>query len=215
MKELTGGDKIQCRCLFKEPIKFKPMFKMILTCNHMPAIPPDDGGTWRRIRRVEFTSKFVDSPNKDENSNEFKIDRELSHKFTLWKETFMIMLLHKYKKYKKLGKIVEPKEVLDYTSEYQRKNDIFADFCDTYIKNEPGGVVPVATLFAIFKEYCTVDNIKNKGIKKAIFQEALEKRYGFVINMGGSKGKCWKGIEIVPQKTINNNLEEIDEDDKC
>jgi len=194
MKELTGGDKIQCRGLFKEPVKFKPMFKMILTCNHMPSIPPDDGGTWRRIRRVEFTSKFVDNPDPN-TSTEFKIDRELPYKFEAWKETFMTILLRYYKDYKVSGSIVEPKEVMEYTNEYQRKNDIFADFCDNYIKKTKDAFMDMAELFEKFKEYCTVDNIKNKMIKKSVFQEAMEKRYGKINNVRGKKG--WEGYNLI------------------
>jgi P4 family phage/plasmid primase-like protien len=204
MKEMTGGDQIQCRCLFKEPIRFKPMFKMILTCNHMPAIPPDDGGSWRRVRRVEFMSKFVDAPNPN-NEHEFRIDRELGHKFDLWKETFMAMLLRYYKVYKKHGKIMEPKEILEYTNEYQRKNDVFADFCESYITEDAGGSVDVTSLFEKFKEYCQADNIKNKA-KKSTFQEAMEKRYGKLVKV--KSVSCWKGIRLVEK-----HMEE-DEDDQ-
>jgi len=208
MKELTGGDQIQCRCLFKEPIKFKPMFKMILTCNHMPAIPPDDGGTWRRVRRVEYTSKFTDNPDPN-NENEFQIDRELGYKFDLWKETFMVILLKYYKEYKKKGKIIEPLEVLEYTNEYQRKNDIFADFCDSYIQKEPGSFIDVTTLFEKFKEYCNVDNIKNKA-KKTTFQEAMEKRYGKLSPVKGVK--VWKGIKVIPKQMKSGDDDEIEDD---
>ena len=194
MKELTGGDTIQCRGLFKEPMKFKPMFKMILTCNHMPSIPPDDGGSWRRIRRVEFTSKFVDKPDPD-TTTEFKIDRELTYKFEVWKETFMAILLKYYRLYKQAGCIIEPKEVLEYTNEYQRKNDIFADFCDNYISKSEDGFMEISELFEKFKEYCTIDNIKNKSIKKSVFQETMEKRYGKIVSSRNKKG--WKGYEMV------------------
>ena len=33
MKELTGGDKIQGRGLHKDPIQFKPQWKMVMTSN--------------------------------------------------------------------------------------------------------------------------------------------------------------------------------------
>jgi phage/plasmid-associated DNA primase len=204
MKELTGGDKIQCRSLFKEPIKFKPMFKMILTCNHMPSIPPDDGGTWRRVRRVEFTSKFVDSPTQP---NEFKIDRVLNYKFELWKETFMAMLLKYYIEYKATGKIVEPKEVTEYTNEYQKKNDIFADFCEGYIKEDESSSVPLQKVFAKFNEYCTMDNIKTKGINKNVFKEAMVKRYGPLQKL--KTVAIWKGIALIEN---NNDLSDSDDD---
>jgi len=58
MKEITGGDKIIARSLYKEPQEFKPQFKMVLTCNDKPELPPDDEGTWRRVVLVEYTSRF-------------------------------------------------------------------------------------------------------------------------------------------------------------
>ena len=62
MKEYTGGDKIKARGLHKDPIEFKPQFKLVLLCNELPKVPPNDEATWRRMEVVEFKSKFVDKP---------------------------------------------------------------------------------------------------------------------------------------------------------
>lgn len=211
MKELTGGDKVQCRSLFKEPIKFKPMFTMILTCNHMPTMPPDDGGTWRRVRRVEFTSKFVDVPSP-KNPNEFKRDHDLSRKLDLWAETFMCILLSEYyPKYKHRGRIGTPAKVMEYTREYQRKNDVFADFCENYIYKEDGGFLQVAHLFQLFREYCNQDNIRtSRNIKRSDFQEAIEKRYGFAITARGRQGWNGLGASVPEEKETGLLVQEPD-----
>ena len=58
MKELSGGDKIQARGLHKDPIEFKPRWKIVMTSNVLPEISANDG-TWRS-EVTEFISRFVD-----------------------------------------------------------------------------------------------------------------------------------------------------------
>lgn len=132
LKELTGGDTIIARGLFQDPITFKPQAHMTMTCNHLPVIPSDDGGTWRRVRAVHFPSKFTENPDPS-NKYEFKIDKEISLKFEDWKETFMSLLLNYYKKYVDEG-IFEPEEVLAFTNEYQKENDFITEFIDECIQ---------------------------------------------------------------------------------
>ena len=60
MKEITGGDPIQGRALFKEAVTFIPQFKLVVCTNTLFDIKSNDDGTWRRIRVCDFVSKFLD-----------------------------------------------------------------------------------------------------------------------------------------------------------
>ena len=46
----------------------------------------NDDGTWRRIRVVEFLSKFTENPVDDDPDQpyQFKVDKKLEDKFTKW-----------------------------------------------------------------------------------------------------------------------------------
>ena len=129
MKEFTGGDKILIRDLFKgatEMIEFKPQMKYFLTCNQLPEVPSNDDGTWRRIRVIEFLSRFTDNPVK---ANEFMIDNTLKHKIEQWAPTFVSYLIHIYNtEYKNKTYLTEPSEVMASTKQYKMENDHFTEY---------------------------------------------------------------------------------------
>lgn len=128
MKELTGGDWVMARPLYKEPFKFKPQFKLVIPCNKLPHIPSDDGGTWRRLRVTPWESKFVDG--EPSAPHEFKKDFSLGEKMKLWNQAFMWLLLKKYFPLyvKNENKIHEPPKVTKYTDEYKIKSDQYLAF---------------------------------------------------------------------------------------
>ena len=202
MKELTGGDKIQARLIYKEPIEFKPQFKMILTCNTLPNVPSDDGGTWRRIRVVEFTSKFCDNPDPQKPC-EFKADYELSEKFPVWKEHFMSLLITYYKKYIQYG-IIEPDEVLECTKEYQKNNDTFLEFFEQEFEKHEGSYVTYTEIASAFKLWCKENNIHVSTSKKTDFIKTVSKTLGKNGMLG--KTEIWKGWRF---KNIEEDNDEL------
>lgn len=198
MKELSGGDKILARAIYKEPVEFKPQFKLLLLCNHLPSVPSDDGGTWRRIRVVEFTSKFVDNP-KDE--NDFPIDLELGEKIEKWKDYFLPMLIEYFKIYKTEG-IVEPEEVIKCTIDYKRHNDHLADFIHNCIQKDTQSFLSLNDAFAELKQWTKDDNIPMKIPSKVVLEKYLSRNIGKCVSKNNFKG--YKGYKL------NNRYEEIE-----
>jgi P4 family phage/plasmid primase-like protien len=200
LKEITGGDKIMARALFKEPIEFTPQFKLILCCNHLPSVPSDDGGTWRRIRVVEFTSKFVENPVEE---NEFPIDLELSQKLEDWKEMFFAMLLEYYKLYRVEG-IQEPEEVLSCTRDYKRQNDHIADFLANCVEKKDSFFLSLNDVFAELKIWAKEDNVQMKIPTKSELEKYLSKNLCKCVNGNNLKG--FKGHRL---KSRNQIIEEV------
>lgn len=204
MKELTGGDMIEARALYSEPIEFKPQFKLILTCNSLPEMPAEDEGTWRRVRLVEFISKFVKEPNP-KNQWEFPIDTELTTKLSLWKESFMSILVHYFiNVYKKQG-LNEPDEVLEVTNNYKKVNDFYSEFIDTVIIENPKGKLNVQNAGRLFKNWFKESGCQAPMPRPKKFNEYMNKRYGKPC----TKDSCWKGICV--KKEVENEIIEEDE----
>lgn len=153
MKEMTGNDMIFARPLYSEPIQFRPQFKLNLLCNQLPKVPPHDKGTWRRLRKVEFPSEFVEYEPKM--PHQFPCDPYLSEKLVYWRETFMSMLLQYYKRYHSelSGKLIAPPSILEATAQYQRDSDAYVEFLETHyiITHEPTDQVEFDEIYDNFK----------------------------------------------------------------
>lgn len=57
VKQLTGGDEIAARYLYKGTFEYKPQFALWLVCNHLPTVSNHDEAMWRRILRLPFVHK--------------------------------------------------------------------------------------------------------------------------------------------------------------
>lgn len=156
LKELSGGDTILARALYREPVEFKPQFKLVLVCNHLPNVPAQDYGTWRRIRVIQFLSKFCEEPKQD---NEFPVDIDLSRKITRWRRYFLPFLIEKYYPlYSKDFKLKEPEEILTYTNQYKQASDVVAVFIKDNLEKCEDSFATLEAVFAIF----TANQIKQK-----------------------------------------------------
>jgi P4 family phage/plasmid primase-like protien len=195
MKELTGGDWIYARPLFKEPIRYKPQFKLLLTCNELPNIPSRDGGTWRRLRVSPWESEFVDEPKR---ANQFKKDYDLTEKLEQWSGAFLWYLITIwYPVYKKEG-LKEPAKVTYFTNKYKKDSDIFYEFLDSnyvFTKNDNDFEEHNMVYAAMKYWYSDAMNGKCPYKKKQLVEYLTKNNYN-------SKNGCLYGVKF---KEANEN----------
>lgn len=147
MKEITSSEKIIARDLFagsKQMVEFDVQAKCHLACNDKPKVNTTDGGTWRRLKVIDFPSKFVVNPTAP---HERPMDETIENKVLSkeWAECFMAYLVHLYTEGKGLHKLVPPKEVDAYTNEYKEDSDAIAKFMGEFFHppEQPAGDEPV------------------------------------------------------------------------
>lgn len=145
LKELTGSEEIVARGLYQESVSFVMEAKLFLACNELPEIKGEDTALWRRIRVVDFPSRFVDCPREP---GEFKIDRDIPSKIrenVSWRQTFINILLDFYYR-----DVPEPEEVKVKTSEYRQENSDFYNWLSENVQEDPNKFLKLKDICEMF-----------------------------------------------------------------
>ncbi len=210
LKEFSGGDKITARGLHKDPIEFKPQFKLSLLCNDIPEVPAHDTGISRRLEIIEFKSKFTEHPKE---MNEFHIDKSLSDKLPLWKELFIAYLLDVYYDKYKNGGIKVPAEVVKFTVEFQKQCDSYDDFISSFLEEtkENNDIIGINEIYDEFRIWYEDSFGNNKYPSKMEFGKYLKKKYpknyvGKELKRFRKKGKNSIILNPNPSVSVNGSI---------
>lgn len=176
---VAGNDEITSRRLFQGNISFTPKCKFFMTANDKPEITDTSDGTWRRLRVVDFKSKFVNKPRDKCNNKllEFPIDHTISSKLDTWAPYLISMLIHKYYPIYANGNLKEPNEVKLSTEQYQLDNNFYKLFFQEkiIITNDNKDKLSRKDMWEGFKEWFNDDDReKTKFIpKRSRFLESI------------------------------------------
>jgi P4 family phage/plasmid primase-like protien len=194
MKEITGGDPIQGRALFKETITFIPQFKLVVCTNVLFEIPTNDDGTWRRIRLCDFMSKFIDEPYKNDKfpkqnfPYQYKVDRKIDEKFEYWCPVFMSMLINLA--FETQGYVKDAKIVLSISDKYRQNQDYLTEFAKEKIIKRADGKIKKTEILEEFKNWFIMHYGRNNLPNGREITDYMDKHYG-----KSYRGK-WSNVEI-------------------
>jgi P4 family phage/plasmid primase-like protien len=204
LKELTGNDKFMARKLHQDPIEIKPQVKFFMACNDKPEDLPDDGGTWRRIRVIDFISKFVEKHDLDKNKpNMYLIDNKLKHNLPDWGPIFAGYLIHIYKNDYCNKKLYEPADVLASTNDYRMDNNHFIEYFNFRIieTQDDTDIIGKKTIWTDFKTWFKEFKDGNKQPKAKKLYEFLNKKISF-------NKKGWKRIRFKISEELDSSNDE-------
>ena len=117
VKQITGGDKVTARFLFREFFEFDPAFKLFLAANHRPTIQGTDHAIWRRINLIPFEVVF----------DETTCDSELAGKLRLELDGILRWAVEGCTDWQANG-LKAPGKVRVATAEYRATQDVLGGF---------------------------------------------------------------------------------------
>lgn len=205
MKELTGGDPIQARALYSESEIFIPQFSLVVCTNALFEVRGGDDGTWRRMKLVDFVSKFISEGehHTDDTKHVFPKDKGLKEKLPSWAIVFISMLVKRA--FETDGEVVDCNEVKAASNKYRQSQDCIAGFIADKIEKEQGKTVGKKLLNDVFKEWFQMNYGNRKAPKLMELEEAMNKRFETKTE---GKGDTRKWINI----RIKSDTDELDDD---
>jgi P4 family phage/plasmid primase-like protien len=194
MKELTGGDPIQARALFCASEIFIPQFSLVVCTNALFEIKSNDDGTWRRMKLVDFLSKFVSEGEQHTDDTKFIYtkDKGLKEKLPKWAIVFISMLVKRA--FETDGEVVDCEEVKAASNKYRQSQDCIAGFINDKIGIVHDAHLGKRELNLVFKEWFQMNYGNRKAPKLMELEEAMDKRFEKKTNKNGSKE--WINIKI-------------------
>jgi len=196
MKELTGGDPVQARGLYSESEIFTPQFKLAVGTNNLFDIESNDDGTWRRIRKITFPSKFVEEGEhyEDETPYVFKKDKSLNEKLHAFAPVFASMLVKRA--FETDGEVENCKTVMEASNKYRNGQDHIAAFISERIRksnNPKCKPIKKTSLLEEFKLWFQQEQGTRKVPKSEELYDYMNKKFG----QFNHKAKGWGGIEFI------------------
>ena len=165
LKDLTGGEIITYRLLHSNDIQqFRPQFKMHVMTNDAPIIDGGDSGVKRRVRKIDYVSRFVDSNEADPAHHIYQRDPAIIQAFKdnmPMRMEFLRLLLEAYDH---AWEFQMPEAVRESSRDYIEENDAVLKFAKQWIVRDPDAFFTLKDAKAQFGD-CEYFNQRAKALK--------------------------------------------------
>ena len=189
VKQLTGGDEVTARFLFREYFSYEPAFKIWLLCNHKPQFDGTDYAMQRRLKLIPF---LVTIPEEER-------DRDLTAKLDEELPGILAWAVEGAQRWLTNRKFTEARAVVAATADYISENDHFSSFADDCLVLRPGVFAKGFLLMKAYEDWCAEN--REKPLRGRAYQERLLKLPG-VKKKNRNDGKYWENVGIKQVETI-------------
>jgi len=209
MKMLSGNDAITARGLYKDPMTFIPICKIILCTNFKPDFNANDKANVDRVRLVPLNARFVESPSKP---NEYKringIDKLIETKYL---NEFFSWCVDGAIEYYKSPEFNPVGEILEAQNEYIREQSNITNFIDdTFESCDDSNLVLKTEIKHSYDMWCKDNSVK--PMKMGALYSAFDDKFGKSIKSGAKDTKnkwVYKGLKLrfdEPVSDLDNGL---------
>ena len=196
LKNVTGGDEISCRHLYKDFMTFRPNFLLMLASNYKPRFAGQDEGLWRRVKLIPFNRYFA----ADER------DHYLTQTLMTEAEGILAWAIEGAAEWYRSG-LGDPPAIIEATATYKETSDELAGFVDWVIVADRAGEIRGAVLYEEYRQWADHEGIR-PWTRRALYEAVIERMPG--VKKAKRRDGMWlEGVRKgAPIETASNTLAE-------
>lgn len=183
VKLFTGGDIVSARQLYREPIEFRPVFKLWMAGNHKPDIRGMDDGIWRRIHLVPYAVTFPPE----------KRDKDLEQKLLAELPGILRWAVQGCLEWQRVG-LNPPAVVTSATDEYRSEMDIIGLWLAECCRLDPTAETSAGDLYRSYRKWAESNGhrcLSQKKLGATLRDRGFESRKASSI--------YWSGLEVLSE----------------
>lgn len=185
VKDLTGGDPIECRRMREDFWTYQPTHKLFLSGNHKPQVRGDDEGIWRRIRLVPWNATIPEAER----------DALLPEKLRAELPGILAWAVRGCLAWQAKG-LETPAAVREATAAYREESDTLGEFFRLMVLFDAGATIARKELREKYETHCTENGSAPFGAKR--FAGRLRERgvRETTVRLGTRVVDGWKGVRL-------------------
>ena len=166
LKNVTGGDAITCRHLYKDFMTFRPNFLLVLSSNYKPRFAGQDEGLWRRVKLIPFNRYFA----ADER------DHYLTQTLMGEAEGILAWAIEGAAEWYRNG-LGDPPVIVEATKTYKETSDELAGFVGWVVVADTLGEIRGAVLYEAYRDWANHEGVK-PWTRRALYEAVIERMPG-------------------------------------
>jgi putative DNA primase/helicase len=181
LKQLTGGDSVAVRPIYRAPFSFRPCAKIIIVCNRRPDLDTYDDALKRRIRVVPFDHQVP--PEQQDHDLVRKLTRELPgilNRLVAAGAEFIA------------AQTSAPEAVRRATQGYFADKDYISWFIGDCTEQQPGCIMSKAQLYELYLAWSKIECLPHVSKRELI---RIMKKKGYE-ETRSSTMRGWKDLQV-------------------
>ena len=188
VKDLTGGDAIECRRMREDFWAFQPTHKLFIAGNHKPTVRGDDEGIWRRMRLVPWVVTIPEAER----------DTLLPQKLRAELPGILAWAVRGCLAWQAKG-LGAPASVRAATDAYRQESDALGEYLRLTVVFEAGATIARKELRESYEAFCHECGAEPFGAKR--FAARLRERSvsDATVRRGARVLDGWKGVRLATE----------------